>query len=659
MNNPPFALRNFLLFAITILLVGSRIDSFWSDSVDLPHHFALVARLAEIWHLPNMGDASLGEMNIYPRGAHILAAVAGTVLHSYIMGIQLVTLLSIVLLWGSLIFIMLSMPKSTSGKTVIAAAILYLLNWRYLGLEMHSSEVVGNFFFSQIVAQGLAYLLLAVTLYLEKNDRLLYARYLLIIGALYLVAFVHLLPVVELLGFFIALVLLDAITLGENRRQSTLRTVLYSLLFIFCAMAVVLFHSSFAAMAKISQNDGALGIKLIDSIPCIALYSCFIAAISSSLVLRWVKLKPGVERSAFMVLKYVGLFGLAVSGICLLQIVALQLGHGSAYAVKKYIFSLNTIFILELALSPLLFSRIKFMQPASSASARTNAATASGANDRDFIYRQLLAPFLIVVCFFASIPRNQIQSVSQLVSLERQLTLLRETAVPRQDGRDTYVSGLDGQSPIMSYLFSIGVFKAARSLNAAAVISNQPFQNFSEIGTIITSEHSSMDKFPACRRFVNRSGLTLLDAECIVKELNQPQKLIDFSANFTPNQCQITGFSNAEKFGKWSDHKEASIKCRVPRINGKAAISVVLNTSAFLDHIPLQRVALSLNNVPAGEFRYDAAHPNMLLTVPLTSIKDGWMDLHLSIPDAKSPTKLGIGHDDRELGISISSIEFQ
>jgi hypothetical protein len=658
MTNFSPALRNFLLFAVALVLVGSQIDAMWADSVDLAHHFALVARLGEFWHLPKIGDPSLGEMNFYPRGAHIMAAMLGTVLHSYIMGIQLVTLLSIVLVWASLIWLMLSMPKSTGARTAIVATIFFVLNRRFLHLEIHGNEVITNFFFSQIVAQSLAYLLLVGLLYLEKSARLIYARYLLVVVSLYLLAFVHLLPVVELLGFFIALVLLDLFTLPESLRQTRRATWLYSLLFILSATGVVVLHPAFAAMAQISQNDGALGLQHFNSIGAITVYCLVMAALSCALVLRWVKLNPGVERNAFMVLKYVGLFGLAVAGICLLQIIALQLGHGSTYAVKKYIFSLNTIFIIELTLSPLLISRIRLATPVTATMSATPATT-GGNNGKDFVYRHLLAPILLVVCFYAVAPREALKSASTLMTLERQLTLLRETAVPLQAGKDTYVSALDGQSPIISYLFSIGIFKAPRNLNAAAVLSNQPFNDFSTIGTLITSENSGMDQFPACRRFVNRSGLTLVDISCLHSEMAKPQKLINFSAELKTSQCQLQGFSGSENFGKWSDHKEAAIKCRIPAFNGKTSVSAILNTGAYLDHIPLQRLILSLNGVPAGEYRYDAAHPNMLLTIPLTGSKDGWMDLHLSLPDAKSPSALGTGHDDRELGISIRSIEFQ
>ena len=71
-----------LLIGVCAFVVLYFQRTFWAGSVDVAHHYALIAHMQASRQLPSPADRSLGEMSVYPRFAHILAAIAGTALGS-------------------------------------------------------------------------------------------------------------------------------------------------------------------------------------------------------------------------------------------------------------------------------------------------------------------------------------------------------------------------------------------------------------------------------------------------------------------------------------------------------------------------------------------------------------------------------------------------
>jgi hypothetical protein len=643
-----------LLFLAVLFMLMSEIDSMWLASIDLSHHYALVARIGEYWHLPPGYDTSLGEMNVYPRGGHQVAALFGYLLHSNILGMQLVSLLSLIGIWAALLWIILSLPRKTGIASAVILGVVLVINKKLIGLEVYGGEIIGNFFFSQFVAQALGFWVLGMALKMEQNGRAASSRYALIIASLLVLASIHLLPVVELLGLLAALVTLDSYLAVRAGKQTVIKAAMISGLVIGLATTLVVLHPSFAAMREISQNDGALSIKYLRNMSSIAAFCLIVAATSATLVLRWIKLGDATQQRAFVALKYIGLYGLAVAGLCLLQLVSAKIGHGSAYAVKKYIYSLNAILLIELILLAVLW-KTKKSQYAAAGTMAAPTATASGG----LLSNLAFLPIMMMVCFYAIVPWKKTYDTSDLVSLERQLVNMQDTVIPKVEGKYTYVTDLAIDKTIIPYMFSIGIFKGPREQNMMDILSRRGFSDYSQIANIITTANSSTDKFPACRRFINNHNLVLIDAACFDQTRKIPQTKLDFALQIDNALCNITGFSGPEPFGRWSDQKEASIDCVVPLINGKAPTKLVLDTGAFLDKVVLQRSVITLDGAAVAEYRYDAQHPKNIIHIPLTDLKDNRIRLHFTFPDATSPTALGLGQDDRLLGISIKSIEFQ
>jgi len=651
-QNPPTVIQtsttlHILLFFLTIafLLIRS-IDSIWGGGVDLAHHYALVARLTEFWNIPYLGDPSLGEMNYYPRASHVLAAVVGRLLGSALLGMQVITLLSIILIWSSLVYIVLSLPKNTH---LIAAFFLSAILWanhRYFHIELHADEVSENFFYAQLVAQAFVIFSVALMLYCDRRGIRPELRHIFLAVAVYIATGIHLLPALELLFFFIALAAIDLYRQAIPGKFSV-RAGSFTVFLILAAIAALALHPSISTMRSLSKNNGDIFIHYIQSMRAISVY-CALHVVSSIIILRfWFLLGQGKRSRQLIALKYIGVYGLSVSGLCLLQIIALRLGHGSEYAVKKYLFALNTALLIELSMF-ISLAKFKF----GFIIARSgNFYTASA---------YLLAPLLIVSAFLCVTPVAASLDTSDLVALEHRLLLRRDLSIPSTPGKFDYVYGIDGLPSQVAYMMSIGVLKAPRAQDVVPnfALPGWWINDWNRIGTIVTSEYSNLDQDPACRRAAPVQSLVMLDGACLAKWYGSP-RVIGFSSKDGLGICRTVGLSSPENFGTWTDRSAASLSCPVPIISGKAPTELQIDSWGFLDHVAVQRVLVGVEGAPAVEYRFDVGHPMHLISLALPKNLGKEVQVNFILPDAISPKQLGLSQDARQLGISIKRIEFK
>jgi hypothetical protein len=115
-----------LVLALLLPLVLGGMDALYAHSTDLGHHYALTARLYQDWSLPPGIDHSLGEMNLYPRASHQLAALLGKLLGSPLAGMQLLGGLSIAIIWAALSAVLLALPQRAAWCCALLLAALTL-----------------------------------------------------------------------------------------------------------------------------------------------------------------------------------------------------------------------------------------------------------------------------------------------------------------------------------------------------------------------------------------------------------------------------------------------------------------------------------------------------------------------------------------------------
>lgn len=501
-------LRSVLLLLTAASLLVWSLDSLWGTSTDLAHHYALVARLSELWSMPYSGNATLGEMNYYPRSSHIMAAIVGRVLGSVLLGMQFITLLSIVVFWISLVYVALSVPKKSGWVVALLLSVALWINRTYIHMELTADEVIENFFYAQLVAQAFAVLVVAVSLALERKGFHPTLRYALLVAGIYLAAGMHLLPALELLCFFAALVGVDLYQKGILRTRDW-RAALVPVLLLLTATAALLTHPSFAAMSGISNNNGSITGRTIQSMGAFMAYSGLIMVLSAGILLLWLRLDPIKLAPHWLALKYSALFGLAVSGLCLVQVLALQIGQGSEYSVKKYIFALNTCLLLELVL--LLTFLVSRCWPAG----RFDHTRSPHATGEDF-----LAPALTIAAFVWVTPATAPLDTSRLVTLEHQLKLQRDLLLPDLPGKFNYVAQVDGLPNSVNYMMSIGVLKSPRSAHPDLAMPNWWVTDWSQVATVVTSQNSSLDQDPVCRRAAPVNALVMLDGACLARRFS-------------------------------------------------------------------------------------------------------------------------------------------
>jgi hypothetical protein len=618
----------------------------WSDSVDLAHHYALVVRLTEHGNAAFPFDPSLGEMNVYPRLAHQLAASAGRWYASPMMGMQALAVLSLVLIWAGLAWLVAGLPRRMAAIAAAAMAALLALNHYVLHMPLHGDELVGNFFFPQLFGQTLCIGVLLVSLRLERQAVPAWLRYALLVPVVYLMTGVHLLPALILLtmmGFLVGSELLM-----QWRRQEPGLAVAGAVGagLLLSALGALVSHPGFEAMREISKQNGGIALPHLDSTAALMWYSAAIALVSAALLWHWMR-RPRAPQ--WLALKYVGLYGLAVSGLCLAQGVALRFGFASEYAVRKYAFSLDTVALIELALLPAL---LPFLQTRDTATSRAGRWYAT-------LQHCALPAALTALACVAIADKPAVYQTRQMVALERDVVALRERLGAAPEGKFNYVVGAGGGTAVVEYMMSIGHFHISRmeNSNAASLLFQRAVDNWPAVGGIVTAENGGYDRAPECRLGAPRGGLVALDGGCLLRRAGAATRIAFTDANKV-FPCTLSGFSGREGGGAWTAAPQATLRCPLAQVNGKAPGSVEITASAFRGDVAGQRAVLTVDGMPARRATFGGAG-SQTLSLPLGATAAREIVIQLALPDAVSPRQLGLSGDTRKLGLFVQAVEFK
>ena len=138
-----------------------------------------------------------------------------------------------------------------------------MLNKIYFHAELHGNEIIGSFFFSQLVAQALAIFAVILSLTIEKAKSNTATRNLSLIALIFLITGIHLLPALEILGVFLGLVVLDVFAAKNSGGGKLTKNIIVGSILILLAITIVIFHPTFLAMKKLSENNGALPLLYI------------------------------------------------------------------------------------------------------------------------------------------------------------------------------------------------------------------------------------------------------------------------------------------------------------------------------------------------------------------------------------------------------------
>lgn len=631
-----YALVVLLIWLVVAIL---NLDAIGSMSVDLAHHYSLIFRISEDWHLlPD--DPSLGEMNIYPKGSHVAAALVGMLVGSPFLGMHLVALASLVLLWAAGLAILRSAPKCDGGMSLLALALLVLIN--HGAVRLHGAEISGSYFFSQFVSQALAIAAVAIAIRLEATRHRLWAH-LFLVGAIYVVTIVHLLPALELLGAFAGVMLLDLLRPGLVRRDR-IRLALVSALALLAGIAIVVLHPSFAAMRIISANDGDIRLGKLGAVWIIWLV-CFLVLASTVPLLRaWQRAPDG-----HVMYKYFAMYGAAVAGLCLLQMVLRYFNMGSDYAVKKYVFGLTTFLFLRVAL---------WIGGAAGAVLLKQAAFARLADDRLFLVTVFGVALFVIV---SSADRTwQRIDTSDVVAAERQLTILRDSVLTQAPpGKINLVLEVDRMPTVFNYMFSLAVTRTPRGIALHDLLGGMALGPLEQYGMIVGSRGPSRTLGGAQCALPGGGPLALLDLACVARAQQETRickDSFDFSRKGHIDPAMLTGFSEPESDWRWTDGAQASFTCEARQSYRTAKLTLAPYVSGA--H-PRQRVGIAVNGAAPKALTMDSPAAQVV-ALPLPPVAAGQpIAIRLDLPDAVAPKSLGLDDDGRRLGVAVTRISFE
>jgi hypothetical protein len=618
-----------LLTVVALTLIFA--DKVWSASVDLAHHYALVARLMEHGHAAFAFDPSLGEMNSYPRLSHQLAAAAGRITGSPLAGMQTVAVASLMLLWAAFASLLGSLPQRMALAAAFAWTALLAINHYLLHMPLHGDELIGNFFYAQLAGQALCLCGVLFAFHLERRGAPFWLRCALLAPGAWLLTGVHLLPALVLLltgGLALATELL---ALWRAKRGRLAAATAVAAVTCLAAVAAVLSHPAFRAMSEISTQNGGMVLPYLDNTKTLLCFSAAMAAVSAAQMVFWARRRHD-ER--LMAVKYIGAYGLAVSGLCLLQGVALVFGFGSEYAMRKYAFALDTAALTALSLIPaMLVYRRECV--------------------KETRLLAVLPAFLTVAAVGAVAAPPAVFDMRKLEALERGVMGLsgQATAAP---GKFSYVIEATDGTALTEYMMSIAHLHIPRmeNANAASLLFQRSLVDWPAVGAVLTAQGSAFDHAPECRRGPPFGGMVALDGTCLLKRAADTDRIAFTQANKV-FPCTLQGFSAREANGTWTEGRQASLRCSLAA-RDKAAGRVEIAASAFHGR---QRAILTVQGQPPQEFVFGASTQTISLAAGASA--PGEIVMQLALPDAVSPQQLGLSTDSRVLGLFVQALEYK
>ncbi|MGK6310094.1 DUF7024 domain-containing protein [Variovorax sp. DT-64] len=628
------------------VIVALNLDTVWSQSVDLAHHYALVYRISEAWSLPALDDPSLGEMTFYPPMAHVWAAVIGRFVGSAFLGVQLLSLISLLLIWGAIVFTVRTLPTVVAIVASLALCLLLVLNRAFFKLELHGSELVVNYFFSQLVSQAIVAATIALAIHIERaNSGARVKRTLLIVACIYFATSVHLLPALELFGVLVVVIGWDVVSrwrsLSPKKRAAELAL---STVVVSASFASIVLNPAFAAMRRISEHNGGIALTHLPGVPSLVVLCLLTFAVSAGLLAIFVResLRGGESSSA---IKYIGAFGVAIAGTCLMQVLALRLGFGSEYAVMKYAFGLSTQLVVAVSVLAGIFGehllRTRWNR---------HASAIRGLN--------LLFLLAFMICISTAMFHRKLLDASDVVELERRLIAISDLNLVATPAKSSAAVGLAGQSASVDYMFSIAMLKTPRERAISEVLLRQPL-HLAEYQYIVTKQGSGPYDQAACRLPPFGGSISVSEATCLKQLLessNRCSGVKDFSVRGLFDPSSVHGFSGPEEHGRWSDGFQAAFECQVGQ---KPPRRMIIRAQPFLHAAQSsQRLAVQVKSLRSEFVLRNAEHPASL-EIQLPPLQAGEkLAIQFLTPDAKSPRSLGMSSDARLLGVSVHSVEF-
>jgi hypothetical protein len=585
------------------LLIG-HFARFFPLKGDLVAHFLLVNEIMTYGTVRPYPVANLDAMALYPAWSHWLAALVGFVSGSGLVGLIVVAIVSVY----SLYLMLTKLVGSDKPTALLAFAVLFAALAR-----THSQvgwEVSGNFFYPQLVGD----LLLFGTLLWFGRAGPLHWRSIGIIVIDAIAMFVQPLVALHILAAGMALTAWDGIEAWREQKALP-RAQVAALLAIVAATILLLFHPSFRAMRKISEHDGELILGFAQPI----------LAASVCLLIGCVSLYRRLAGKAEYLDAVLGSAAVASSGLMFLQFAAFHLaGAGSEYAIKKHIFIVVTLAVVNAA--RLVGARLRITWGLGWAAVPVLAAFMSLAVLRHFDTPISPAVRAIHYAKYAIKQGAPAAAIGQIVDVD------------------------STQSPLLNLMVTMGVFE-------------HRYQWFNGEDPLVDAKLAMVHRTAAidanCSpRIAERSDYLLVPPGCL--KLYTLGTTISFAANGNSALFTGIGWSMTESWGTWSNGgQDAEINLILPE-SAKGPHVLEADAQAFVGGAhPIQTVIVEANGKQIATWTFDE---NSRIGDRTADIPPhvGTLKITFKTPGAVSPYQVDASSTDtRVLGIGLKTISIR
>jgi hypothetical protein len=609
MNNKlEFKTSHFLLSACILSFL-----TFWYarfihiGSFDLIQHFLLVDELTKHAGVGAEAFERIGIMAQYPPVAHWMATIIGWIGGSGLVGITIVTIASVYLCYVLIIYLIGS--NSPIRVLLFSFAFLMMMFTR----SQIGWEVVGGFFFPQIVADVMYF---SILLWASRNqENWNQTISFLIVG--FATMWIQPLVAIHILAAGCGLMSFQCWNRWRDTSQRTTNAACFAALVVGSAV-IVLTNPAFNVMRQISTNDGYLFFGY-SSIMLVA----FVCAAIGAWNLRRYWCGKAEYLDAIL-----GSAVVASVGLVVLQFILLKLnGDGSNYAIKKHMFITFTLGMMN--------------------AVRVIASyfTITKKNLKPGLIAPILAGFastFILVRFDTPVA----PTVNAMAHANHTAAYQLADFTPGNTVFDDYTLPL-----LANVMISLTAFQHSFDDRAIAWQGGTPIKEGAKYAMVRRTPY--IDQI--CNTRLSESEIYIVvDPLCLKQYL--PEEPLSFVPGGNAWQYASNGWNVPEAWGTWSvGTVGGSILLFVPL---KPYQLVIDGRANVTQQHPTQTIIVEVNGTDIATWTFDLTAPTgrRSAEIPKDLIQNGSLRIVLKAPGSVSPAQIGQSPDARVLGLGVKTI---
>lgn len=602
-----------------------------SLSVDSSYHLQVMEVVRHAFIIPLQGHEWMAEMAYYPKLSHRFAGLFATLGWQHLNALLMAAVLSAAVAWACLF----EQARRVSLTFLALGLALSLVNI-YVTRAVIGGEVIDNFFFPQIVGEGVNLIALSIAVSLLGRSRQAYVLF--AVAAVAFCGCFHLVPTLQLAGALMAM-------LGVTWLRDVLRTRKFEpvgLAGLIAIPAAIVLNPFFSKMRFIAGNNGSVNLKTDLSLEALAAFSALLVALSAWVLLVHL-LKPvddtDSEESDTSALMFASL-GAACGAAMLAQYAVFKILHdGSHYAVLKHSFGVFSLLAFVVPLWGLTVLGVRGA-PAEEGLGKVRWPVGAGL--------AAVAQTVIMLALFLH------PSVMDVPKINAIMEDIRQVRITRGLHGEQAMYTADTPTPITTYMGTIAMLQSPHGANVLSLMADGRPDRAGDVPYIVTLAGDAYDK-PGCRSGKPIGLVVVVSGACL-----EPPSF-RFKQGAPGAAFLREGWSAPELGGVWADGKRSTVE--IPIADWQRNLkSPVLEVAmfAFLPSPDSKRTVIV--SVPGGtpeRFQFDrqnAISHGYVLPLSAEALKGSTLLVTIETPDAATPKSLGLSTDTRMLGAGLEAM---